>query len=231
MVTPELIEYIKGQIAQNQTPEEIKTILLGKRWGEPDINQAFSQIGINQSSSSTVFVASSSQVEEKKPANIFDFKKMRWYEWLAMLPAFILIIQGGALGGLFGGLGWGLSLKIIRSEKFSKIVKVFLVVATTVAFCLAYLIAGSFVLGLIKGGSQFGESKLSTKGNPYPDPFKDSFLNSCTEGKTVSKEDCQCVLNYLQDNYSYNEFLKDEEKGRPALNEAVASCKVKAVAK
>lgn len=54
MVTAELINYLKGQITSGQTPEAIRTTLIGQGWGEPDIAEAFSQIGVAQSNQSTV---------------------------------------------------------------------------------------------------------------------------------------------------------------------------------
>lgn len=49
MVTDELINYIRGQISQGQSSESIKTTLLSQKWSDTDINEAFSQLGINQS--------------------------------------------------------------------------------------------------------------------------------------------------------------------------------------
>ena len=89
--------------------------------------------------------------EQEKSVNIFDFKRLKWYEWLAMLPAFVLIVLGGAFGALFGILGWGLSLKVIRNESYSKTVKILFVVGITIAYYLIYFISGSFYTGFIKG--------------------------------------------------------------------------------
>lgn len=49
MVTTELVNYIRGQISQGQNLETIKTSLLSQKWSEENINEAFSQIGTNQS--------------------------------------------------------------------------------------------------------------------------------------------------------------------------------------
>lgn len=48
MITAELVNYIRGQIAQGQNLETIKTSLLSQKWSEADINEAFSQIGTSQ---------------------------------------------------------------------------------------------------------------------------------------------------------------------------------------
>lgn len=50
MVTPELISYIREQIAKGRNSETIKTALLNQKWNEMDINEAFSQIGTSQNS-------------------------------------------------------------------------------------------------------------------------------------------------------------------------------------
>lgn len=54
MVTAELINYLKGQIASGQTSETIRTTLIGHGWSKPDIAEAFSQIGVAQSNQSQV---------------------------------------------------------------------------------------------------------------------------------------------------------------------------------
>lgn len=87
--------------------------------------------------------------------------------------------------------------------------------------CIVILILGLFVIVIVRSKPQFEESIINTKGNPYPDVFKVSFLKTCN----IGEENCLCVFDYLQKNYSYNEFLKDGEKGDPALREAAAYCK------
>ena len=92
-----------------------------------------------------------SEAANKSPVNLFDFKNLRWYEWLGAFPAFILLISGGAIGGLFGALGWMWTLKIIRKEGLSKAAKVSMVIGVTILYWLLYLIVGSFLVGLIEG--------------------------------------------------------------------------------
>jgi len=91
------------------------------------------------------------KTQTEKSKNIFDFKHMKWYEWLAMLPAFFLLVQGGAIGATIGVLGWSVSLKIIRNESKSKVAKIFIVVGITITYYIVYFIVGSLLVGLIKG--------------------------------------------------------------------------------
>lgn len=153
MVTAELINYIKGQLSQGNDQEEIKSTLQSQGWNETDINLAFSQsVDIQPTTpqpSANTNVITESQLE--KPKNIFDFKHMKWYEWLAMLPAFFLLVQGGAIGALIGVFGWSFSLKIIRNGSQSKVAKIFIVVGITIAYYIVYFITGSLFVGLIKG--------------------------------------------------------------------------------
>ena len=153
MVTVELINYIRGQLSQGKAKEEIKANLLSQGWNETDINLAFSQSVVNQLATPQPSINTKviTQTQTGKPKNIFDFKNLKWYEWLAMLPAFFLLVQGGAIGAAIGFLGWGFSLKIIRSESKSKVAKIFIVVGITIAYYITYFILGSLFIVLIKG--------------------------------------------------------------------------------
>lgn len=153
MVTTELLNYIKSQFSQGKSQEEVKSTLLSQGWDETDINLAFSQSVVNQpttpqpSINNNVIINS----QPEKPINIFDFKNMKWYEWLAMLPAFFLIVQGGALGAAIGALGWSLSLKVIRNQNYSRLVKIVAVIGITIAYYVVAIIAATFLLGFIEG--------------------------------------------------------------------------------
>jgi hypothetical protein len=152
MSTTELINYISVQLSQGKTQEEIKTTLLSQGWSETDISFAFSQSGVNQSVAQPLVDESvTTQIQTDKSKNIFNFKNLKWYEWLAMLPAFFLLVQGGAIGAVVGVVGWSLSLKIIRNESRSTIAKIFIVLGVTITYCFAYLFIASFLLGFIDG--------------------------------------------------------------------------------
>lgn len=69
--------------------------------------------------------------------------------------------------------------------------------------------------------AQFSTEKISKKDNPYPNSMTIPFMQSCT----IGEKNCQCVLNYLQENYTYEEFSKDAEHGDPLLMEAAGYCK------
>lgn len=144
MLAIELINYIKGQISQGITQDTIKTTLLSRGWNESDINQAFSQIGTTTTINSTV------QKPLEKPKNIFDFKNLKWYEWLSMLPAFFLMIQGGAIGALLGIIGWSLSLKVIRNQSYSQTKKILIVIALTITYYVIDLITAVIFLSIIR---------------------------------------------------------------------------------
>ena len=65
---------------------------------------------------------------------------MKWYEWLALLPAFFLLVNGGALGGGIGVLGWSASLKIIRNESRTALTKILMVVGITLGYYVVYFV-------------------------------------------------------------------------------------------
>jgi hypothetical protein len=151
MVTAELINYIKRQIASGQTSDVIKATLSGQGWSETDIRDAFIKAGIVQSTEPVISTTSPAQIQPEKPSNIFDFKKMKWHEWLALIPAFFLLVQGGAAGAAIGILGWSLSLKVMRNENISGVRRVICVLGITVGYILVYFIIGLIFIGIIKG--------------------------------------------------------------------------------
>jgi hypothetical protein len=83
------------------------------------------------------------------------------------------------------------------------------------------LIIGGSILIRQYGKTQFDPLKTSTPGNPFPDVFRTSFMSSCD----VGKENCECVLIYLQENYSYDDVKKGNSDDK--LVEAVNYCKSK----
>jgi hypothetical protein len=151
MVSTELIDYIKYQLSQGKTQEEIVASLSIEGWSEADVNLAFSQsITIQPATTqSPTNIEDVPQTPTEKYKNIFDFKNMKWYEWLAMLPAFILLVQGGAIGAMIGAFGWSISFKIIRNESRSKVAKIFFVVGTTIAYYVLYFIIAAILFGLL----------------------------------------------------------------------------------
>ena len=64
----------------------------------------------------------------------------------------------------------------------------------------------------------------------FPDEFRTSFLASCTKGGSNATL-CECTLNYVEQNTTYNQFLEDAKgiltgKGTPqVLLNAVNACK------
>ncbi|MFA4827415.1 MAG: hypothetical protein WC596_04175 [Candidatus Shapirobacteria bacterium] len=95
-----------------------------------------------------------SQIQPEKVKGSFNFKNLKWYEWLAVLPAFVLLITGGFIGGAVGAIGWIFSLKIIRKESRSIGTKIFMVIGLDILCYIAY-----FILALIFEGFIFGKFK------------------------------------------------------------------------
>lgn len=61
--------------------------------------------------------------EPPKPKFMEMVKSLKWYEAIAAFWPFILIVQGGAIGGAFGGLACYLNIRIFNSAKLSKPLK------------------------------------------------------------------------------------------------------------
>jgi len=87
--------------------------------------------------------------EPVKKQNPFDFRHLKWYEWLAILPAFVLLVTGGAIGGGIGALGWMWTLKVIRSQNRSKAAKIFMVIGITIGYYILALILASLFRELL----------------------------------------------------------------------------------
>ena len=88
---------------------------------------------------------------QQAPNNIFDFKNMKWYEWIACIPAIILLVQGGLVGGVVGFLGWSYSLKAMRSPNRSTSMKVISVIGIILASYIGYFVIAGFILSLFSG--------------------------------------------------------------------------------
>ena len=152
MITPELLQYIREQLALGKTVAEISTILASQGWTEADIKAAFSQVAPTPPLQNTQFTSvQPDSVESWRLQNILDFKHMKWYEWLAFLPTIFLIINGGMIGAVIGLLGWGVILYVIRKTTYSKFVKIFLVLSTIVGFFVLQTVAAIVFTSLVNG--------------------------------------------------------------------------------
>lgn len=152
MITPELLQYIREQLALGKTVAEISTILASQGWTEADIKAAFSQVAPTPPLQNTQFTSvQPDSVESWRLQNILDVKHMKWYEWLAFLPTIFLIINGGMIGAVIGLLGWGVILYVIRKTTYSKFVKIFLVLSTIVGFFVLQTVAAIVFTSLVNG--------------------------------------------------------------------------------
>jgi hypothetical protein len=169
MVTPELISFVKDQRIQGLSDESIKAAMLAKGWNETDIEAALLRVDVapntpklkgffyhapqpqvsaaGPTASSTTFLAS--QPEDIKPDSIFDFRKLKWYEIVATLPVFILLVNGGLLGAAIGLLGWPLCMKVIRAQSFSMVVKIISVLLINLSYFVIYFFAAGFLVEII----------------------------------------------------------------------------------
>lgn len=149
MVTPELVNYIKAQLSQGKTKEEIKAVLLSNGWKASDLDSAFLQLFPN-SVTEKPEESIKEDVDKKERKNIFDFKNYKWYEWFAMLPFFTLVVIGGMIGGVMGFLGGGLTLTIISKKKMSLFLKIFLIIVViSLSYILSFILAGVVDLMLL----------------------------------------------------------------------------------
>lgn len=152
MITPELLQYIREQLALGKTVAEISNVLASQGWTEADIATAFSQVAPASPLQDTqVTSVQSNNVESWRLQNILDFKHMKWYEWLAFLPTIFLIINGGMIGAVIGLLGWGVILCVIRKTTYSKFVKIFLVLSTIVGFFVLQTVVAIVFTSLVNG--------------------------------------------------------------------------------
>jgi hypothetical protein len=71
-------------------------------------------------------------------ASINNSEKLKWYEWLIMIPMYLSVIVFGQIEWILSSIiGWWFVLKIFRNNKFSWFLKISLVVITIVS--LLYL--------------------------------------------------------------------------------------------
>jgi hypothetical protein len=101
---------------------------------------------------------------------------------------------------------------------------------------LAALLLGAGVLTAALLPSE-GENSSATdssepSGNEYPEVVRENFLEGCEGGpRGGSRSFCACLLNDLQDNVSYSEFVRLDQAVRPQgpqppqLQSAVAECR------
>ena len=89
-----------------------------------------------------------------------------------------------------------------------------------IALVLAIILSGAYSF-ISESTPQYEEARINTKDNPYPDAFTISFKATCNLGETH----CNCVLDYLENNYSYSDFEKDSEEDDWRLIEANNHCK------
>lgn len=66
MLTAELISYIKGQITQGQSLESIKATLINQKWSETDISDAFSQVGVFQTTQPQQVISATTDTTDKR---------------------------------------------------------------------------------------------------------------------------------------------------------------------
>lgn len=142
MVTPELVNYIKVQLSQGKTKEEVRGVLLSNGWNSSDLDSAFLQlfpISVAEKQEDSM----KEEIIKKKRENIFDFQNYKWYEWFAILPFFTLVIVGGMVGGVIGFSGGALTLTIISKEKMSLFLKIFLIIVViSISYLLSFILAG-----------------------------------------------------------------------------------------
>lgn len=93
--------------------------------------------------------------------------------------------------------------------------------ALLIIIILSLAIFITYKLFTIYAATQFIESRVNNKGNKYPDFFTIAFFKSCNIGKS----NCECVLNYLEEHFSYNDFLNDKNQNDFRLTEAANYCK------
>lgn len=158
VVSPELISYITTQRTQGLTADQIRPLLSRSGWKDADIDQAFAQLGMTPAAAGIASMPSTipptvpaAEAPVQKKVNLFDFKHLKWYEWLALLPAFLLLTQGGALGGLVGFTGWSMTLKFIRKPDRSLAAKIMGTIGFTILYYVVFFIGAIMVSAALHG--------------------------------------------------------------------------------
>lgn len=153
MVTNELLNAVKNQLALGKEPSIIKNNLMSQGFNETDITQAFAQLGVIISGSPSGFTSTvpTTPIQQAKSTSFLDFRNLKWYEGIALIPAMFLMFSGGLLGLGMGLLGWTLTLKVMRNTSYSVTFKIFLVIVITIGYLLLSLILAGFIVGFIEG--------------------------------------------------------------------------------
>jgi hypothetical protein len=170
MVTPEIIEYVRQQLNAGQDEQAVRNALSATGWIQEDTDAALRLARETQSTPNAVNAVSPVQTDTiamgvlgpvqnvnmvvpgvvKRSGGVprlFDFKSLRWYEWMAMVPVLFLLARGGAIGAGVAILGWRASLYVTRNDSLSVPVKTFCVIGITLGYCFFYFaIAVAFVL-------------------------------------------------------------------------------------
>lgn len=157
MVNPQVLEFIDKELKAGKKKETIETALFAKGWTDQDVQIAFQYLvpaGIQTKPVATQPAITPVPIyhspSQSTPApNIMNLKSLRWYELVALVPAILLLMGGGALGGLFGGVGWALSLKVIRNDSLSLGLKVLAVIGITVGYGILYLLSAVVLLSFL----------------------------------------------------------------------------------
>lgn len=78
-------------------------------------------------------------MEPVKPFDIRNFREFKWYEWLAALPAVVLLFGGGAVGALLGVGGWYLSVSWARKSD-SNVLKAVVIIGIALIYYISFTV-------------------------------------------------------------------------------------------
>lgn len=83
------------------------------------------------------------------PKNIFDTKKLKWYELLLYIPVLLLVGIGGMLSAFVSLIGANISLKVIRNTRYSNFVKLLIVTGITLLYYIIWFVGLSVLVYLL----------------------------------------------------------------------------------